>query len=72
MNHITARMVSNAVHEERLRSVADRHYRFAEPETVRRPAEAQRPHAWVPSFRLPRLVRLQRLIQRHPRFNTAL
>jgi hypothetical protein len=62
MNHITARMVSNAVHEERLRSVAERHHRFAEPETVRRPAEKQRPHAWVPTFRLPRLVRLQRLL----------
>ena len=63
MNHITARMVSNAVHEERLRSVAERHYRFAEPQMVSRPAEAQRAtRTWVPSFRLPRLVRLQRLL----------
>ena len=63
MNHITARMLSNAVHEERLRSVADRQYRFAEPEPVARPAEGQRAaHSWVPSFRLPRLARLQRLL----------
>lgn len=63
MNHITARMLSNAVHEERLRSVADRQYRLAEPETVARPAGAQRAaRTWVPSFRLPRLVRLQRLL----------
>lgn len=63
MNHITARMVSNAVHEERLRSVADRHYLYAEPETVARPTEGQRAaRTWVPSFRLPRLVRLQRLL----------
>lgn len=61
MNHITARMLSNAVHEERLRSVADRHYRFAEPETVARPAGQRAAHTWVPSFKLPRLVRLQRL-----------
>lgn len=61
MNHITARMLSNAVHEERLRSVGERHHRFAEPETVGRPAGKERPHAWAPIFRLPRLVRLQRL-----------
>ncbi len=62
MNHITARMLSNAVHEERLRSVADRNYRFAEPETVARPEGQRAAHMWVPSLKLPRLVRLQRLL----------
>jgi hypothetical protein len=60
MNHITARMLSNAVHEERLRSIGERHDRFAEPETVLRPAGKKRRHAWAPIFRLPRLVWLQR------------
>lgn len=62
MNYITARMLSDAVHEERLRSVGERHRGFAEPETVRRTAGRERPHAWAAIFRLPRLVRLQRLL----------
>lgn len=62
MNHITARMLSSAVHEERLRSVGERQHRFEEPEAVRRPAGKERPHAWAPILRLLRLVRLQRLL----------
>ena len=59
MNPIEALMLSHDLEADRRRTATERQARFLEPETVVRPPRRERTLTWA-------------LIQRHPRFNTAL
>lgn len=59
MNPIVALMLSHELEEDRRRTVAECRTRFLHPEAVFRPARRERTPTWT-------------LVQRHPRFNTAL
>ncbi len=59
MNPIEALMLSHDLEADRRRTAVERRTRFLEPEPVVRPPRRERTLTWS-------------LIQRHPRFNTAL
>lgn len=59
MHPIEALMLSHDVEADRRRTAVGHRTRFLEPEPVARPPRRERTPAWT-------------LIQRHPRFNTAL
>lgn len=59
MNPIEALMLSHDLEADRRRTAVERRSRFLEPEALVRPPRGERTLTWA-------------LIQRHPRFNTAL